>query len=163
MSSQNPRSAGSPHHLLSELVGGWAGKTLTWLEPEGVPSQSQTQGSVQLVLGGRFALYLYQTSIDAEPQHGLFTFGYNTTLDRWEASWIDSYHTNTAIMFCTGEPLGHGFSVVGNYPDPTGGPDWNWRTEVNLMDREHLVIRAYNMSPEGAEYKAIETQLSRVK
>jgi hypothetical protein len=119
---------------------------------------------VQLVLGGRFALYLYQTSLDAEPQHGLFTFGYNTTLDRWEASWIDSYHTNTAIMFCTGQPQGNGFSVVGSYPDPaSGGPDWNWRTEVNLIDREHLVITAYNMSPEGAEYKAIETQLSRVK
>ncbi len=128
MSSQKPASS-SPHHFLSELVGGWAGKTFTWLEPEGVPALSQTQGSVQLILGGRFALYLYQTTVDAEPQHGLFTFGYNTTLDRWEASWIDSFHNNTAIMFCTGEPQGTGFSVVGSYPDPTGnGPDWNWRT-----------------------------------
>jgi hypothetical protein len=164
MSSENPRSSSSPHHFLSELVGGWAGKTLTWFEPEGVPTISQTQGSVQLILDGRFALYLYQTTVDAEPQHGLFTFGYNTTLDRWEASWIDSFHNNTAIMFCTGEPQGTGFSVVGSYPDPTGnGPDWNWRTQVQLVDPEHLLITAYNMSPEGTEYRAIETQLNRVK
>ncbi len=108
-------------------------------------------------------LYLYETAIDDQPQHGLFTFGYNTTLDRWEASWIDSFHNNTAIMFCTGEQKGNGFFVLGSYPDPDGGPDWSWRTEVTLADQDHLVIAAYNISPEGAESKATETQLRRVK
>ena len=164
MTSEESRLTGTPHQFLAQLVGGWAGKTLTWLEPEGIPRQAQTQGSIQLVLDGRFILYLYQTSMDAQPQHGLFTFGYNTTLDRWEASWIDSYHNNTAIMFCTGQQKGpSGFMVVGASPDPTGGPDWSWRTEVDLLDHDHLLIRAYNISPEGAESKAIETQLSRVK
>jgi hypothetical protein len=159
----SPQPSGSPHQFFAQLVGGWAGKTLTWLEPDGIPRQAQTQGSVQLVLDGRFALYLYQTTMEAQPQHGIFTFGYNTTLDRWEASWIDSFHNNTAIMFCTGRRTDNGFFVLGNYPDPTGGPDWSWRTEVHLLDREHLMIRAYNISPEGAEAKAIETQLNRIK
>ncbi len=159
----SPQPSTSPHQFLGELVGGWTGKTLIWLEPDGVPRQAQTHGSIQLVLGGRFALYLYQTATDAEPQHGLFTFGYNTTLDRWEASWIDSFHNNTAIMFCVGHAQDHGFFVLGNYPDPTGGPDWSWRTEVKLLDREHLVITAYNISPEGAEARALETQLTRTK
>ncbi|HTP01863.1 MAG TPA: DUF1579 family protein [Anaerolineales bacterium] len=153
----------SPHQFLAGLVGGWSGKTLTWLEPDGVPRQARTQGSFQLVLEGRFALYLYQTAIDTQPQHGLFTFGYNTTLDRWEASWIDSFHNNTGIMFCVGQQKDNGFAVTGNYPDPTGGPDWSWRTEVNLLDHDRLLITAYNISPEGAESKAVETQLNRVK
>jgi len=159
----SPQPSSTPHQFLAQLVGGWAGKTLTWLEPDGIPRQAPTQGSVQLVLDGRFVLYLYQSSMDAQPQHGLFTFGYNTTLDRWEASWIDSFHNNTAIMFCTGRQVDNGFFVLGNYPDPTGGPDWSWRTEVYLLDREHLLIRAFNISPEGAESKAVETQLNRVK
>lgn len=163
MTFQKSQHTATPHQFLSELVGGWAGKTLTWLEPEGVPRQAQTQGSIQLVLGGRFALYLYQTAAEGEPQHGLFTFGYNTTLDRWEASWIDSFHNNTAIMFCVGQARDHGFFVQGTYPDPTGGPDWSWRTEVTLLDRQRLVITAYNISPEGAESRAIETQLTRTK
>ena len=157
------RSADSPHHFLAQLAGGWAGITHTWPEPEGVPNESKTQGSIQLVLDGRFALYLYQSSGNEETQLGMFTLGYNTTLDRCEASWLDSFHNNTAIMFCTGQLNEEVFSVLGSYPDPSGGPDWGWRTEVKLIDHDHLAITAYNISPEGQEAKAIETQLRRVK
>ncbi len=156
-------SAGSPHHFLAQLVGAWTGVSLTWLDPDAAPHEAATQGSIQLILEGRFALYLYQSTIDGEPAHGMFTFGYNTTLDRYEASWVDSFHNNTANMFCTGNPTQNGFFVLGSYPDPEGGPDWGWRTEVELADPEHLNIIAYNIGPEGKEDRAVETRLRRVK
>ena len=93
----------------------------------------------------------------------MFTFGYNTTLEQYEASWVDSFHNNTAIMFCIGAAIENGFSVLGSFPDPTGGPDWDWRTEVIVIDREHLTLTAYTISPEGEEFKAVETRLKRVK
>jgi hypothetical protein len=163
MSFEESQPSGSPHQFLARIAGGWQGVTRTWLEPEGVPSQSKTQGSIQLVLDGRFALYLYQGSVAGEPQQGMFTFGYNTTSDEYEASWVDSYHNNTAIMFCTGKPMENGFEVLGSYPDLTGGPDWGWRTEVTLEDADHLTIVAYNIVPDGGEAKAIESKLVRVK
>jgi hypothetical protein len=154
---------GSPHQLLAQMVGGWAGVSQNWLDPRGLPKESQTRGSIQLILDGRFALYLYQSSVDGEPQHGMFTFGYNTTLDRYEASWVDSHHNHTAIMFCVGQAKGNGFAVVGSYPAPDGGPDWGWRTEVELLDPDHLTITAYDVHPEGAEAIAAKTVLTRVK
>ena len=153
----------SPHHFFAQLVGGWLGVSRLWLEPGGTPTEFQTQGSVQLVLGGRFAIYLYQSVVEGEPQHGMFIFGYNTNLDRFETSWLDSFHNHTAIMFCVGNSLENGFWVLGSYPDPTGGPDWGWRTEVQLLDADHLSITAYNIGPEGDESKATESQLTRLK
>jgi hypothetical protein len=157
------QSGGSPHHFLAQLVGSWAGTTKTWIDPASEPSEARTQGSIQLILEGRFALYLYQSSVDGEPQHGMFTFGYDTTLDQYEASWVDSFHNNTAIMYCVGQGSATGFTVVGNYPDPMGGPDWSWRTELELIDSDRLDITAYNVSPEGGESLAVKTVLSRIK
>ena len=157
------RSSGSPHHFLARLAGGWTGTSRLWLEPDTLTDESPVVGTIQLILDGRFALYLYQGSIQGEVQHGLFAFGYNTLLDRYEASWVDSWHNNTALMFCTGNLTGNGFFVLGSYPDPNGGPDWGWRTEVELVDNDHLVITAYNIPPEGGEATATEARLTRVK
>jgi hypothetical protein len=161
MNQQTWQTPGGPHHLLSRLAGTWIGRTRTWLQPEGEPQESEVRGSIELVLEGRFALYLYQTSLDGEPAHGMFMFGFNTSLEQFEASWIDSFHNHTAIMFCTGRSMPDGFSVLGAYPDPTGGPDWGWRTEVQLAASDRLTVTAYNITPDGPEIKAVESVLQR--
>ncbi len=157
------KQSDSPHHFLSQLAGSWSGPTKLWFEPDKLAEESSVTGSIQIVLDGRFALYLYEGMVQGERHHGMFTFGYNTTLDRYEATWLDSFHNNTAIMFCTGSATEKGFSVLGSYPDPTGGPDWGWRTEVELIDADHVVITAYNIHPEYGEGKATEARLTRVK
>lgn len=156
------KSIGSPHHLLLQLAGNWQGTSKLWIEPDKLASESPIVGTIQIVLDGRFALFLYQSSIDGEAQHGMFTFGYNTTLERYEASWLDSFHNNTAIMFCEGNAKENGFFVLGSYPDPAGGPDWGWRTEVEFIGDE-LIITAYNIMPDGNEAKATEANLKRIK
>ena len=158
-----PQSSGSPHHFFASLAGGWTGTSKLWLEPDKLADESPVLGTITLVLEGRFAIYLYQGSIEGEAQHGMFTFGFNTTLEQYEASWVDSFHNNTGIMYCMGYAIENGFQVLGSYPDPTGGPDWGWRTEVELIDHDHLAITAYNIHPEYGEAKATEAILTRVK
>ncbi|HSG43962.1 MAG TPA: DUF1579 domain-containing protein [Anaerolineales bacterium] len=153
----------SPHHFLTQLAGGWTGTSRIWLEPEKLLSEAPIVGNIQVVLDGRFVMFLYQSSVEGEAQHGMFTFGYNTTKDRYEASWLDSWHNNTAIMFCVGSAIENGFQVLGGYPDPTEGPDWGWRTEVELVDEDNLTITAYNIMPNGEEAKATEAKLTRLK
>jgi hypothetical protein len=153
----------TPHLFFANLAGNWTGKSKLWMEPGKLADESSVVATVQLLLEGRYALYLYQGSIEGEPQHGMFTFGYNITLEQFEASWVDSFHTGTGIMFCIGAEKENGFAVTGNYPDPTGGPDWGWRTEVELVDLNHLTITAYNITPEGEEVKAVETKLTKGK
>jgi hypothetical protein len=151
----------SPHHLLASLAGNWRGTSKLWLEPETLTDEAPIVGTIQIILDGRFTLFLYQSSIEGEAQHGMFTFGYNTSLEQFETSWVDSFHTITGIMFCAGAEIENGFAVTGSYPDPTGGPDWGWRTEVELTETNQLIITAYNITPEGNEAKAAEMILSR--
>lgn len=158
-----PFESSTPHHFLAQLAGHWTGTSKLWLEPDKLADESPVIATIQLLLEGRFALYLYQGSIEGELQHGMFTFGYNITLEQYEASWVDSFHNGTGIMFCIGAEKENGFFVTGNYPDPTGGPDWSWRTEIELLDSNHLTITAYNISPDGNEDKATETKLTRGK
>lgn len=156
------KSNESPHHFFAQLAGNWRGTSKLWLEPDTLAGETPIVGTIQLILEGRFALFLYQSSIEGEAQHGMFTFGYNTQLNQYEASWVDSFHNNTSIMFCTGNPHDNGFTVLGSYPDPTGGPDWGWRTEVALLGQE-LIITAYNIMPDGTEAKATEITLKQIK
>lgn len=44
--------------------------------------------------------------------------------------------------------------------DVAGGPDWGWRTEVQLNGNE-LIITAYNILPDGQEAKATELSLTK--
>ena len=155
-------SIDTPHHFFARMAGNWRGLSRLWIEPDKLADEASIVGTIQLLLEGRYALFLYQSSIEGEAQHGMFTFGYNTSLEQFETSWVDSFHTNTGIMFCTGRELGSGFSVTGSYTDPSGGPDWTWRTEVELNGDE-LVITAYNITPEGEESKATEMVLTRLK
>ncbi len=155
-------NSSTPHHFLSQLAGNWVGTSKLWLEPGKLADEARMVGTIQLILEGRFALFLYQSSIEGEPQHGMFTFGYNTAADQYEASWVDSFHTNTAIMFCAGGAMENGFQVLGSYGDPSGGPDWGWRTEVELQG-DRLTVTAYNITPEGGEAKATEAILTRAR
>lgn len=163
MTTEDKSPLRSPHNFLARLVGGWKGMSRLWMEPGKLADESPVKGSIHLILDDRFAIYLYEGSINGQPQHGMFTFGYNTVLDRYEASWVDGWHNNTVIMFCTGAEMAGGFQVLGSYSDPSGGPDWGWRTEVVLEDDDYLVITAYNIMPDGTEARATEAKLTRVR
>lgn len=141
-----------PHSALRELAGSYVGTAKTWFQPGVLGDESPIEGTLRLVLGGRFLLHEYTSAIGGDAVEGMAFYGYQLQRSRWEAAWIDNAHNGSAIMFSSGHA--RIFSVKGSYLAPEG-PDWSWRTEIT-KSAEGVVIRHYNVEPDGAEGLAVE-------
>lgn len=51
-------------------------------------------------------------------------------------------------------------SVLGSYPAGEG-PDWGWRTTLEMRGRDNLVISHYNITPGGEESIGVEIDYKR--
>ena len=149
------------HANLKRLVGNWEGITRTWFEPDVVADESPMTGRISPILDGRFLLHEYSGSLAGKPFEGVAIIGFDLATNKYQLAWVDSFHMSTGIMFSEGEP-GEKFSVLGTYD--AGGPDvprWGWRTEIDVIDGDNIVVTAYNIEPGEDETKATETRYSR--
>ncbi|HUR49437.1 MAG TPA: DUF1579 family protein [Acidimicrobiales bacterium] len=149
--------------LLSGIVGEWQGRYRVWLEPPAVHTDCRSMLHIEPLLDGRFVSGDYDwasggatehapSSVEGQPQTGSFMLGCSTA-GEWQMAWVDSWHNGDSILFSTGGPEP---KVTGTYAET-----WGWRTEFELREPDHLVITAYNITPDGEEQIATEGDYRR--
>lgn len=156
-------SPGGPHHLLSLLAGDWEGSTLTWLAPDATADEATQRGTFQIIHSGWFVLHEYESTFQGNRTTGMAICGYHLGRKSFEMLWTDTFHMGTGMMLCRGEEMVRGFSVLGHYDSPLGGTPWGWRTQLEMVDPNNLILTSWNIAPGQPEVKAVETTYTRVK
>jgi hypothetical protein len=152
------------HKRINEFEGKWAGNTKTWFDPAILADESPSEGSFKPLFDGRFMQFEYRSSMQGKPFEGIMIIGYHIKDNKLQMSWVDTFHMGTGIMLSEGEADGNNLSVTGYYG--TGGEEpqtWGWRTTFEKNGSDELVIRAFNITPEGEESLATETIFKRVQ
>ncbi len=144
-------------NLIEALVGEWEGVYKLWLEPGVLRSESPARASIRAVLAGRYVVVDYHWADRGAPQEGTMLLGCDGE-DAWQMAWVDTWHTSRSIMSCTGG-AGADLSILGSYDH--ADEQWGWRTTWAMSCADHLVVRAWNISPHGKEELATEMAYER--
>ena len=145
----------------SDLFGDWRGTNrlhVPWM-PEKL-KESPSTAVVRSKMNGQFLSIEYTWSFDGEPQEGMLILGCDPRSNAVQAVWTDSWHSKDVLMLCNGSIDSNGvISVMGHYAVPEH-PDWGWRTEI-IRGGDSFRYVMYNVTPEGAEEVAVETNFVR--
>jgi hypothetical protein len=134
-----------------------------WFSTDELVDESAMEGTIRAVLNGRFIIHEYTGTFQGKPIEGVCMMGYDLAQQKFQSAWVDSFHMSTGIMFSEGDPSNDNMMVLGSYLSMGEvTEEWKWRTTIDLVNEDEIVITMFNISPQGDEVKAVETKYKRV-
>lgn len=149
------------HSNLAALAGNWTGTNrlnLSWT-PDPI-KESPSTAKISPRINGQCLEIAYTWVYDGQPQEGVLLLCGGKDDDKMAAAWTDSWHSADVMMPCGGTvDAGGNVNIKGSYSVPDH-PAWGWRTEI-IPGSDGFKYLMFNVTPEGEEEWAVETEFTR--
>jgi hypothetical protein len=145
----------------AKLVGNWKGFNrlyVPWMEPP--VRETDSTAVLSLKTQDKVLCIEYTWVYDDKPQDGIMLLAQNAKSNEVTMILTDSWHMGHAFLECKGTVDEAGKINVKGYYSVPDHPDWGWRTEFTPGD-ESFRFDMYNVSPEGEETIAVESEFTR--
>jgi hypothetical protein len=136
--------------MLASAMGTWMGTKKLWIRDPNAPEVSD----IEVVVSVNRVSYTW--SFQGRPQSG--TIELSKKGDRVYAKWNDTWHS-TKTMACEGTDTDGRIVFTGTYA-AGDGPDWSWRTELDLSKPGDFGLKMFNITPTGEERIAVHMELT---
>jgi len=152
-----------PTHLRGR-AGQYVGRSklhLSWLPEDERIRESASELHVDYDRNEKYATITYTWEEDGNKEEGTLLVIGSESRNTVQMGWVDSWHQSADVLFAKGEGFeSEAISATGTYPAPEG-PDWSWRIGLEFPGDDELVLKMWNISPEGEEEWAVEARYKR--
>lgn len=150
-------------NLLIDQEGTWKGKYSLWKTPDDIPDISDSELTIKPILKSNFVSFDYSWTLDGISHEGSIVIGFEKKRLLLSSTWIDTWHMKDKHMFNQGLVDENGSFVFRGFYEVPEGPDWGWKTIIEISNKISIRITMYNVTPEGKEHLAVKSTYKFLK
>jgi hypothetical protein len=145
---------GAEHEKLAARAGTYTTTTRSWLAPGAPPEETTGSAERSAILGGRYVVEKYNSTMMGMPFEGMGITGYDNVEQKYVTIWVDNM--STGIFRMLGEADDNGNLVfTGEYKDPVSGETKTMRS-VSSPAAGGEKFEMYEVAADGSEFKVFE-------
>ncbi|MBL0055042.1 MAG: DUF1579 domain-containing protein [Chitinophagaceae bacterium] len=153
---QDFATPGAMHKWMEKTNGTWEAELSNWNAPNTPPTKSKGTNVQSSVMGGRYVIGKFSTTMMGQPMEGMSTMGYDNGKKMFISTWIDNFGTGIIRMTGTFNEATKTLSLKGIQTDPMTGKDMDIREEMTIIDDNAYSLAMYGTGPDGKEMKYME-------
>ncbi len=112
-------------------------------------------------MGGRYLVDKTRGSFEGQPFEGMGTTGYDNSLKKYLATWIDNMGTGIMVGEGDYDPEKKQWTYQTKGTDPIAGKSIKMRSIERIVDSNKWVMESYRPGPDGKEFKTMEITYQR--
>jgi len=160
---QDFMTPGDNHKWLEKSNGTWEAEVSQWMDPAAPPTKAKAVNVQSSMLGGRYVISKFTSTMMGQPMEGMSTTGYDNGKKMFVSTWIDNLGTGIVHMSGNVDAATNTLNLKGHQTDPMTGKDSEMREEMKMIDDNTYTMTLYGAGMDGKEMKFMEGTFKKKK